>query len=78
MKKHFSRIALGRYGLFYNQVDLQRINSWLARFMEERRQIIVRKVECEDSLKQAREEEEHLKQCVTYEEYYHLKAEGKL
>jgi len=75
---YFSRIALGRYGLFYNQVDPQRINSWLARFMEERRQIIARKVEREDSLQQAREEEERKGKTVTYDEYLQMKAEGKI
>ena len=75
---YFSRVAVGRYGLFYGQMDPQRINYWLNDFMQERQHIIYRKVQRENALRDASKEEEHRKHCVTYEEYQQMKAEGKI
>ena len=75
---YFCRMAMGRYGKFYGQMDPQRIMSWLDDFLKERSEIITAVAEKEEREAREREDAEHKKKCVTYDEYLKMKAEGKI
>jgi len=64
------RLRSGKYESFYSSVDPQQITKSLDSFMEDRRRDINRAWQMEESERRRKEDEEHQKLCITFDEYW--------
>lgn len=75
---YFSYLAAGKYGHFYGSVDPQRILEWIDNYMSDRNEICQEYDARKAAEEREAEEKDRRENCVTYDEYLKMKAEGKI
>ena len=73
---YFSNLVSGKYGYFYGTIDPQRILAWLHEFMHDREGIYEEYDARKAAEERDAEEKDRRENCVTYDEYLKMKANG--